>query len=113
MRRFVVMTHARNSGVRVAPSLTREERRSLALHAAIAQKLAAHPVETLARAAATLSRMRNANPGAAGGVLGANELLIIGSQALHGSVIDDVPAEAMRFARPLAVEGRCGSREGH
>ena len=33
---------------------------------------------------------------AAGGVLGTNELLIIGSQALHGSVIEDLPAEAMR-----------------
>ena len=65
VRRFVVMTHARKSGVRVVPPLTREERRSLALHAAIAQKLVAYPVETLARATATLSRMREANPGAA------------------------------------------------
>ncbi|MGI8844044.1 MAG: DUF6036 family nucleotidyltransferase [Gemmatimonadaceae bacterium] len=33
---------------------------------------------------------------AAGAVLGVSELLVIGSQALHGSVADDLPEEAAR-----------------
>ena len=33
---------------------------------------------------------------AAGGVLGVNELLVIGSQAVHGSVAGDLPDEASR-----------------
>ena len=33
---------------------------------------------------------------AAGAVLGANEVLVIGSQALHGSVTRDLPPEAAR-----------------
>ncbi len=46
------------------PRLTREDRRSLALHAAIAQRLAERPMETLARAKSTLKRMREVNPAA-------------------------------------------------
>ncbi|MBM4184314.1 MAG: hypothetical protein FJ207_08805 [Gemmatimonadetes bacterium] len=33
---------------------------------------------------------------AAGAVLGVNELIVIGSQALHGSLEDDLPEEAVR-----------------
>ena len=33
---------------------------------------------------------------AAGAVLGVAELLVIGSQAIHGSVAEDVPLEAVR-----------------
>ncbi len=43
-------------------SLTREERRSLALHAAIAERLRADPGPTLVRARATLERMQSAAP---------------------------------------------------
>jgi len=51
--------------VTVVPRLTREDRRSLALHTAIAGRLATRPAETLARARITLERMRTANPAAA------------------------------------------------
>ena len=50
--------------VTIVPPLTREDRRSLALHAAIAVRLAERPRETLARAKSTLKRMREANPAA-------------------------------------------------
>lgn len=50
--------------VTIVPALTREDRRSLALHAAIATRLAERPLETLARAKSTLVRMREANPAA-------------------------------------------------
>jgi hypothetical protein len=44
--------------------LTREERRSLFLHQAIASRLAQDPAAVLARARATLSRMLDKQPGA-------------------------------------------------
>lgn len=44
--------------VRVFPALTREERRSLALHEAISARLRAQPEPTLLRARANLARMR-------------------------------------------------------
>ncbi|MEP7384249.1 MAG: hypothetical protein ABI910_21410 [Gemmatimonadota bacterium] len=50
--------------ITIVPQLTREDRRSLALHAAIAERLAARPHETIAHARATLSLMREANPNA-------------------------------------------------
>ncbi len=50
--------------VRVFPGLTREERRSLALHAAIASRLQERPDETLIRARSNLKRMRDQQPGA-------------------------------------------------
>ncbi|MDB4915159.1 MAG: transcriptional regulatory protein [Gemmatimonadetes bacterium] len=50
--------------VRVYSSLTREERRSLALHAAIAERLREAPEVTVARARANLARMRERHPGA-------------------------------------------------
>lgn len=50
--------------VRVYSSLTREERRSLALHAAIAKRLQEAPESTIALARANLARMRERHPGA-------------------------------------------------
>ncbi len=50
--------------VRVYSALTREERRSLALHSAIAERLRDDPVPTLALARANLARMCELNPGA-------------------------------------------------
>ncbi len=53
-------------GVHVSfvPPLTREDRRSLALHDRIAERLRAAPAETLGRAEANLLRMRGLHPGA-------------------------------------------------
>lgn len=53
-------------GVHVSfvPHLTREDRRSLALHERIAERLRAAPAETLCRAEANLLRMRALHPGA-------------------------------------------------
>lgn len=50
--------------VRVFPALTREERRSLLLHAAIAERVREQPELTLSRARANLTRMREQHPGA-------------------------------------------------
>lgn len=50
--------------VRFVPSLTREERRSLLLHAAVAARLRAEPALVLTRARASLARMRALHPGA-------------------------------------------------
>ncbi|MEP6620211.1 MAG: helix-turn-helix transcriptional regulator [bacterium] len=51
--------------VRVYSGLTREARRSLALHAAIGDRLREAPEATIARARANLARMRERHPGAA------------------------------------------------
>ena len=51
--------------LRVFSALTREERRSLALHSAIAARLREQPEPTLARARANLACMRDQHPGAA------------------------------------------------
>ena len=48
----------------IHPALTREDRRSLALHAAIAARLQAQPTAVLTRARASLARMRALHPGA-------------------------------------------------
>ncbi len=48
---------------------------------------------------------------AAGAVLGVAELLVIGSQAIHGSVAEDVPLEAARSIEvDLAVRGDVDGR---
>lgn len=51
--------------LRVYRGLTREDRRSLAVHRAVALRLTQQPGETLARARATLRRLREAHPAAA------------------------------------------------
>lgn len=50
--------------VRYLPPLTREDRRSLALHAAVAERLREQPGPVLAFARASLARMRLLHPGA-------------------------------------------------
>jgi transcriptional regulator with XRE-family HTH domain len=50
--------------LRFVPALTREDRRSLALHAAIAERLRAEPGPVLASARRSLARMRSQHPGA-------------------------------------------------
>ena len=49
---------------------------------------------------------------AAAAVLGVEEVLVIGSQALHGSVPDDLPEEALRSVEVdvVALEDPDGSR---
>jgi len=51
--------------VEFVPPLTREDRRSLVLHQAIADRLAKEPDRVLAKARRTLARMRAASPTAA------------------------------------------------
>ncbi len=50
--------------LRYLPPLTRENRRSLALHAAVAVRLREDPTAVLAHARASLARMRALHPGA-------------------------------------------------
>jgi transcriptional regulator with XRE-family HTH domain len=50
--------------VRFVPPLTREDRRSLLLHEAVAARLRAEPDAVLIRAGASLARMRTLHPGA-------------------------------------------------
>jgi transcriptional regulator with XRE-family HTH domain len=50
--------------LRYLPPLTREDRRSLAVHAAIADRLREAPLAVLAHARASLARMRVLHPGA-------------------------------------------------
>ena len=66
LRTLQRMASAAGLGVHVAfvPQLTREDRRSLALHERIADRLRAAPAETLARARANLLRMRGLHPDA-------------------------------------------------
>ena len=66
LRTLQRLASAAGLGVHVAfvPHLTREDRRSLALHERIAERLRAAPAETLARAEANLLRMRALHPGA-------------------------------------------------
>ncbi|MFQ5516254.1 MAG: helix-turn-helix transcriptional regulator [Acidimicrobiia bacterium] len=52
--------------VTLVPALTREERRSLALHQRIAERLVAQPEPTLAKARSNLDRMRRLHPHATG-----------------------------------------------
>ena len=50
--------------LRFVPQLTREDRRSLLLHEAVAARLRAEPEAVLTRARASLARMRALHPGA-------------------------------------------------
>ena len=72
--------------VALVPHLTREDRRSIALHERIADRLRAAPAETLARAETNLLRMRALHPGA-------SELLDEWKRLLQGS--PDALADAL------------------
>lgn len=65
-RTLVGLAHAAGyePTVLFTPPLTREDRRSLALHGAVAEHLRANPEAVLARAQASLARMRALHPGA-------------------------------------------------
>ena len=64
LRTLQRLASAAGLGVHVAfvPHLTREDRRSLALHERIADRLRVAPAETLARARANVARMRRLHP---------------------------------------------------
>ena len=64
LRTLQRLAAAAGLGVHVAfvPQLTREDRRSLALHERIADRLRVAPAETLARARANVARMRRIHP---------------------------------------------------
>jgi len=79
------------------PATTREDRRSLALHAAIAQRLVEDPVSVLQRANQTLSLMTERNPGAM-------PLLIEWKTLLRRPVPE--LAEVLLDPRPMARELR-------
>ena len=87
----------------VVSPLTREDRRSLALHAVVAQRLAERPDVTVARAKATLQRMRVANPDA-------SQLLREWDLILHSPLADVLAvlcdpserARELRHATPFA-----------
>ena len=88
LRTLQRMAAAVGLGVHVSfvPQMTREDRRSLALHERIADRLRAAPAETLARARANLLRMRGLHPGA-------SELLDEWERLLTGSA--DVLVDAL------------------
>jgi transcriptional regulator with XRE-family HTH domain len=77
--------------------MTREDRRSLALHREIAKRLEQYPEATLERARSALARMMAVNPGA-------TELLSRWRRLLDGPVEEIV--EILRDPRPTARELR-------
>jgi transcriptional regulator with XRE-family HTH domain len=81
----------------VTTPMTREERRSLFLHRAIARRLAANPDAVIERAKSNLQVMADLHPAA-------NDLLEEWTRLLDGSV--EVLAETMTSRRPRARELR-------
>ena len=99
LRTLQRMASAVGLGVHVmfVPQLTREDRRSLALHERIADRLRAAPTETLARARANILRMRSLHPRA-------SELLDEWERLLSGVRSREVPGRAASAS--LVVAGR-------
>lgn len=89
-------------GAVVSP-LTREDRRSLALHAAIARRLLERPDATIAHARVVLQTMRTANPDAQA-LLNAWGTLLEGPLAAVLAVLADPSEQAreLRHATPFA-----------
>ncbi|REJ73539.1 MAG: helix-turn-helix domain-containing protein [Acidobacteria bacterium] len=85
------------AAVEFVPPLTREDRRSLALHRAIAEKLQTQPQPTLERARRNLERMASNNPGA-------TEILARWRGLLAGPLSQIL--EVLRDPRPSARELR-------
>jgi len=89
--------------VTVMPRLTREDRRSLALHAAIADHLAKNPSEIVARARCAVERMREANPHAKALLREWSVLLERPLSALLPVLTDPAPwARELRHVTPFA-----------
>ncbi|MDE0027694.1 MAG: hypothetical protein OXP69_25045 [Spirochaetaceae bacterium] len=88
---------------RCVPHLTREDRRSLALHERIADRLRAAPVETLARAEANLRRMRDLHPGASGLLDEWERLLRCSPDELVDALVNpDLHYRELRHVTPFA-----------
>jgi hypothetical protein len=91
--------------------LTREERRSLALHAAIAERLRRDPHAIVLRARGSLERMRRVNPHAHA-VLSEWALLLEGPLSVVLAVLGDPSAAAceLRHATPFSGVLSAGDR---
>ncbi|MGB5533576.1 MAG: helix-turn-helix transcriptional regulator [Acidimicrobiia bacterium] len=85
------------------PAMTREDRRSLALHRAIADHLKAHPVETLDRARRNLTAMRTRNPQAAELFTEWDDILTRPVEAIVTAMLDPtLRARDLRKVTPFA-----------
>ena len=81
------------------PAMTREDRRSLVLHRAIADHLQAHPAETLHRAGRNLALMRGRNPQAADLLGEWDEILGRPVEAIVTAILD--PGQRARDLRKV------------
>lgn len=89
--------------VEFGPPLTREDRRSLAVHEAIAEKLRDAPAPTLRHARDTLARMRHANPNASPVLDQWDTLLDLPPEHLVDLLRDPRPfARELRHCTPFA-----------
>jgi hypothetical protein len=85
------------------PAMTREDRRSLALHRAIADHLKAHPVETLDRARRNLETMRTPNPQAAELITEWDDILTRPVEVIVTAMLDpSLRARDLRKVTPFA-----------
>lgn len=89
--------------VEFGPPLTREDRRSLALHEAIAERLRSDPGETVARAASTLARMEEAHQDRVPLLAVWRHLLTLPVEHLVELLLDPGPfARELRHCTPFA-----------
>ena len=105
LRTLQRMAAAVGLGVHVSfvPQMTREDRRSLALHERIADRLRAAPAETLARARANLLRMRGLHPGASELLDEWERLLTDSADALVDALVNPGPHyRDLRHVTPFA-----------
>ena len=85
------------------PAMTREDRRSLALHRAIADRLIAHPVATLDHARQNLTLMRTRNPQAADLFNEWDDILSRPVEAIIAAMLDpSLRARDLRKVTPFA-----------
>ena len=89
--------------VAFVPPLTREDRRSLALHQAIAGRLAVDPESVLRQASANLQRMLSVNPGAEATLGEWRRILGAPIDQLRALLVDPSPwARELRHVTPFA-----------
>ena len=85
------------------PAMTREDRRSLALHEAIAQRLIEDPVPVLKRARKTLDLMMERHPGAAPLLIAWDAILYRPVSEIEDVLLDPRPkARDLRQVTPFA-----------
>ena len=89
--------------VTLVPEMTREDRRSLALHERIAERLRAETVEILAHARSNVRRMRELHPHASDLIDEWERLLLGSSDALLDALLNpDMRYRDLRHATPFA-----------